>query len=105
MLFVTYWKLNEEMSVKERQEVASMLVESGTFPPEDIEVIRWDATPDGWGVLVSEAASAEDIIQAIEMWRAPAPGFFEKTVTAPAQPVHEAIERTGELLAALPSDD
>lgn len=105
MQFMTYWKLNEAMSVRERQEVASSLVESGQFPPENVDILRWDATPDGWGVLITEADSAEDVMRAVNMWRVPAPGFFETTQTAPAQPVEEVLSQTEELLSALPADD
>lgn len=105
MLFLTYWKLNEGMAARERQDVATQLVESGTFPPENVEVVRWDATPDGWGILLSEAESAADVMAAINMWRAPRPGFFEETRTAPAEPVEDVIAQNEELLDALPADD
>ena len=105
MIFITYWELNEGMSVRERQEVATTLVESGTFPPENVEILRWDSTPDGWGILVTEAESAEDVARAVNMWRAPAAGFFETTRTAPAQPVQDVLEQTEELLASLPAAD
>lgn len=100
MLFVTYWKLSEDMSLEERQEVASGLVESGEFPPDDVEIIRWDATPDGWGVLICEADSAAAVGRAVNMWRVPAAGFFEETRTAPAQPVADAMAETERLLSS-----
>ena len=55
MLFLTYWELNEGMSVEERQQVAQKLTSSGLFPPKGVNIIRWDGTPDGWGILVAEA--------------------------------------------------
>lgn len=105
MLFLTHWKLNEDMSVEERQEVAERLTSSGLFPPDDVEIIRWDGTPDGWGVLVAEAESAEAIGKAVNMWRAGGDGFFEETVTAPALPVRDALRSTEEMLAALSATD
>lgn len=103
MLFLTYWELNEDMSVEDRQQVAGKLTSSGLFPPEGVNIIRWDATPDGWGILLAEAESAADIADAINMWRAAGAGFFKSTRTAPAEPVHEALSRQGELLKALAS--
>lgn len=100
-MFVTYWELNEEMSVGERQEIARKLTASGLFPPENVEVLRWDATPDGWGVLICEAESASDVARAINVWRAAGKGFFKTTRTAPATPVEEAIADMKELLESL----
>ena len=103
MLFLTYWQLNEGMSTEEQLQVAQKLTSAGLFPPQDVNIIRWDATPDGWGILLAEADSAAAISQAIGMWRAAGAGFFQCTRTAPAQPVQEALSRTGELLKALSS--
>lgn len=103
MLFLTYWELNEDMPVEERQQVAGKLTSAGLFPPEGVNIIRWDATPDGWGILVAEAESAADISQAINMWRAAGAGFFKFTRTAPAEPVQETLSRTDELLKSLGS--
>lgn len=105
MLFLTYWKLNEDMSVEERQEVAQRLTSSGLFPPDDVEIIRWDGTPDGWGIVLAEADSADAIGNMINMWRIAGDGFFEETVTAPALPVQEALEQTQELFDAVASAD
>jgi hypothetical protein len=101
MLFLTYWELNEDMSIEEQQGVAQKLVSSGLFPPKGVNIIRWDATPDGWGILIAEADSAADIAQSINMWRAAGTGFFKTTRTSPAQPVQEAMAGTDELLKAL----
>ena len=101
MLFMTYWELNEEMAVGERQEIAKKLTDAGLFPPENVEVLRWDATPDGWGVLICEAESASDVARALNVWRVAGKGFFKTTRTAPAVPVREAIADTAELLEAL----
>lgn len=105
MLFLTYWKLNEDMPVEERQAVAERLTASGLFPPDDVEIIRWDGTPDGWGIVLSEAESADAIGRAINMWRAAGDGFFEETVTAPALPVQEGMEQTAGMLEAISAAD
>lgn len=103
MLFVTYWELNEEMSSKERLAVAQKLMSSGLFPPDDVNIIRWDGTADGWGVLIAEAESAAAIGNALNMWRAAGAGFFKTTKTSPAEPVQDGLARGGELLKALES--
>lgn len=101
MLFLTYWALNEEMSVEERQQVVQKLTSSGLFPPKGVNIVRWDATPDGWGVLLAEAENTSDIARSIDMWRAARPGFFRSIKTAPALPVHEVVSRTDQLLKDL----
>jgi len=101
MLFLTYWELNEDMSVEARQQVAQKLMAAGLFPPKGVNIIRWDATPDGWGILLAEAESAAHISQALTMWRAAGTGFFKSTRTAPAEPVQEALAGTDALLKAL----
>lgn len=104
MLFVTYWELNENMSVEQRNDIAVKLTSSGVFPPRNIKIVRWDLTPDGWGILITEAENAADVSQAINMWRAAGTGFFNMTKTAPAMPVKEAMSNTAGLLKALSSN-
>jgi hypothetical protein len=101
MLFLTYWELNEDMSVEERQQIAGKLTSSGLFPPKGVNIIRWDSTPDGWGIIVAEAETAADIFDAVNLWRVAGAGFFKFTKTSPAEPVHEVIPRVDGLLKAL----
>ena len=101
MLFITYWELNEGMSLAERLQVGQKLMSSGLFPPPGVNIIRWDSTPDGWGVLIAETDSVAALNDAISMWRAVGTGFFKMTKTAPAQPVQEALPQSGELLGKL----
>jgi hypothetical protein len=103
MLFLTYWELNEDMSVEERQQIAGKLTSSGLFPPKGVNIIRWDSTPDGWGIIIAEAESAADIFAAINLWRVAGAGFFKFTRTAPAEPVQEVLPRVDGLLKALGS--
>jgi hypothetical protein len=91
MLFVTYWELSEDMDVGARAALAQKLATGGLFPPAGVTVLRWDATPDGWGILVVEAETAAQVNDAIMVWRAAGKGFFKHTRTAPALPVQEAI--------------
>lgn len=101
MLFVTYWELNEEMSVETRHRAARRLVEEGHFPPEGLDVVRWDATPDGWGILVTEAESAEAVQNALTLWRAAGRGFFKTTRTSPAMSVKETMGTVQDVLDTL----
>ena len=100
MLFLTYWKLNEGLSSQKTNEIATQLTEEGMFSPEDVEVIRWDGTPDGWGIVVWEADDVQAINNGLNMWRAAAgeTAFFEKTQTAPAAPVEETVSQQAAML-------
>ena len=77
MLFITYWELNENMSVAERLQVAQKLVSSEMFPPPGVKIVRWDGTPDNWGVLITEAESIAALNDALSLWRAAGAGFFK----------------------------
>ncbi len=107
MLFVTYWELNENMAEQERLQVAQKLTSSGLFPPDGVNVLRWDGTPDGWGILIMEADReadrAEDAYRAVELWRAAGAGFFKSTRTAPALPIQQVIPLVGDIQQALGS--
>lgn len=92
MLFLTYWKLNERMSLEDRQEIAQQLTGEELFPPEGVEVLRWDGTPDGWGIVLWDADDYASLYAAINVWRAAGTPFFEETKTAPAAPAAETIE-------------
>ncbi len=103
MLFLTYWELNENMSEQERLDIGQNLTSSELFPPKGVNMIRWDGTPDGWGILIMEAEEAADVVRAIDMWRAAGAGFFKTTKTAPAMPIQELMPVAGELLQTLAS--
>ena len=100
MQFVTYWKLNEGLSSKKVNEIATDLTSRGLFPPEGAEIVRWDGTPDSWGIVVWEADSYAAVNNGLNMWRAAAgeEAFFEKTMTAPSAPVEEIIPEQAALL-------
>jgi hypothetical protein len=103
MLFLMYWELNENISVKERVKAADMLISSGHFPPENIEIIRFDITSDNWGVILVDADSAEDVSNLNNMWRIVCPGIFKMTKVSPARPVQEAMEATNQLIKQINS--
>ena len=101
MLFLTYWELNENMSNAERLQVAEKLTSSGLFPPEGVNIIRWDGTPDAWGIVLLEADTAADAFRTIDLWRAAGAGFFKLTKTVPAMPIQDLIPIEAEILNAL----
>ena len=103
MLFVTYWELNENMASQDTLEAANKLTSSGLFPPQDVQILRWDVTPDNWGILIVESDSAQAVNDALGMWRASVPGFFKVTKTSPAVPVQEGIPELGKLLQMVAS--
>ena len=101
MLFLTYWELNENMSAQERVQIAQKITSGGLFPSKGVKIIRWDQTPDAWGILLAEADSATDISLAIDMWRAAGAGFFKMTKTAPVTPITELMPAAAEMLKLL----
>jgi len=98
MLFLMYWELNENISVTERLQAAEKLIASGHFPPENIEIIRFDITSDNWGVILVDADSSEDVSNLNNMWRIVCPGIFKLTKVSPARPIQEAMETTNQLI-------
>lgn len=103
MLFITYWKLSENISQQEVVEIAQTLDEEGLFPPDAVELHRWDGTPDGWGICVWEADDYHALDRALNMWRASGTPFFEETKTAPAAPVEEIVSESASLFDELPT--
>jgi hypothetical protein len=103
MLFVTYWELNENVALQDTLSAASKLTSSGLFPAANVQILRWDITPDNWGILLVESESAQAVADALSLWRAAVPGFFKVTKTSPAIPVQESIPATGKLLQMLAS--
>lgn len=103
MLFITYWELNENLAFSETLQAANKLTTSGLFPPTNAQIVRWDVTPDNWGILLLEADSAQAVNDSISMWRAATPGFFKLTKTAPLMSVQDALPAGARLLQALGS--
>ena len=101
MLFLSYWEINENMSEGKRLEFAEKLTSSGLFPPKGVKILRWDATPDGWGILLTEAESAADVVRSLDVWRFAEGGFFKSTKTAPIIPIEEGIPLGQEIMKAL----
>ena len=90
MLFLCYWELNENVPVIDHLKLGKMLLESGLFPPPGTELIRFDMTPDYWGITVFKAESAEAAFSCIDLWRVAGTGVFKNVRVSPAMPVKDA---------------
>ncbi|MDH3318109.1 MAG: DUF3303 domain-containing protein [Betaproteobacteria bacterium] len=101
MLFLTYWELNENMPEGDRHKFVQKIMSSGLFPPKGVEVIRWDITPDGWGIVICEQQSATDVVKSLDMWRMAEGGFFKSTKTAPIISIQESMAMSEGLVKAL----
>ena len=101
MLFLNHWELNENMSEQERLQIVAKLNSLGLFPPKGVTIIRFDCTPDAWGILLFEADSAAAAIQMLDVWRLAGAGFFKATKTAPAMPIPEAVALSTSIVEAL----
>ncbi len=101
MLFVGYWELNETTPAAERLVTAQKVLASGLFPGKNVKLLRWDATPDMWGIAVFEAETAADAQQFLDVWRFALPGFFKKTRLATAMPVQEWMERSAPVIKSV----
>ena len=65
MLFLTYWELNEDTPAAQQLQAAQTLMSSGLFPSKDVNILRWDVTPDNWGILLCEAESASAMAERV----------------------------------------
>jgi hypothetical protein len=101
MLFLWYWELNENVALAERLKAAQELMSSGLFPPEGVNVLRFDITPGNWGVTLLEADNAEDVFKTVSIWRAALPGFFKSVKVSPAIPVKDALPLNGALIKSI----
>lgn len=84
--------------MQDRFAAASKLVNSGLFPPANVKVLRWDMTPDWWGILLMEAEDPADVARALDIWRVAYDGFFKVTKTCPAMPIAESMPYMAKLL-------
>lgn len=101
MLFLTYWELNEDMNITQRLQIAEKLQARKLFPPNGTEIVRWDITPDGWGILLLDAPDPGAVAHALDIRRIAGTGFFKVTRTSPAIPVTDSIAVAAELIKKL----
>jgi len=101
MLFVSHWKVSQTLPLEKRLAAAQKVMEKGLFPPKGVKVNTWLTTPDDWGILVLEADKAEDVVRAIDVWRAATPDFFTEVKTSPAVSIQDVMKLAGELIQKL----
>lgn len=99
MLFVSYWKLNQDMPLGDLVKARDTLMVQKLFPARGLTVHQFVITPSHWGVTIFSADKAEDVVNAFAQWRSTYPGFFESVSVEPAMAVVEAFPLLGEALS------
>ena len=92
MLFMTYWRLNENLDPKIICKVADKLMKEGKYPPEGVELKAHYFGPSNWGVAVFEADSHEAAFKEVAIWRNECPGIFESVELSIAIPTTDTIK-------------
>lgn len=78
-------------------------MEAGLWPPEGMEVIRWDATVNNWAVTIAEADDFETVYRAQALWEASVPGMFHKIKTVSGGPVEKVMAEGAEFWLKWPT--
>ena len=89
------------MATMEHVQIAKMLTESGLFPPEGVEIIRFDRTASGWGVTVFTADSPQAAVSLVDIWKVAGEGFFKEVKVSPAMPVKEIMGNAASLYQSI----
>lgn len=84
MLFVSYFELNPDFDPSELAEIGQKLLSKKLYPAPGVKQLAWYLTPGYWGIAVSEAETAEDITNNINLWRIAKPGIFKSIKVEPA---------------------
>jgi len=100
MLYLLYWELIENVTEQERLQFAQKITSLGKVPPEGVNIVRWDITPDLWGTTLFEAENPIDVFKTKDMWRTKA-GFFKTVKTSPVMPVQEVVPQMAEFIKSL----
>ena len=93
MLFLSYWELNENLTVKDIVKVATELMEKNLWPAEGTEILGFYTTTEVpiWGITIEEAESVESVLKGAAAWTNTKPGFFKVLRVSPAMTAEEAI--------------
>ena len=67
-------------------------------------MLRFDVTPDFWGVTLFNADAVSDVSDFVNMWRIACPGIFKTTKVSPARPVQESLPSMSELIQKIQPD-
>ncbi len=103
MLFLCYIETNENISPQEMVPYQEKAIQAGALEPEGIKIIRFDGTPDNWGVITMEADSAVAVHRFIDTLRAALPGLIKNIKTSPALSVDEATQLEAEIVKTVSS--
>ena len=103
MLFLCYLEVNDNKSPQEMEPYMQKALQAGILEPEGIKIIRFDGTPDNWGVITMEADSAMAVERFITTLRAAFPGYFKNFKTSSALSVDEATQLEAEILKTVRS--
>ncbi len=92
MLFLSYWELNPDFDPSELGGLAQKLMSKKLYPAEGIKQIAWYvSTSDYWGINISEAETAEQMVKNTQMWRIAMPGLFKIIKTTPGIDIVELL--------------
>jgi len=91
-MFITFWKLANDVKSSKVAEVAKKLVEEGEYPVEGIKMHKWLMCPGGKGILISEANSIEAAFKSWLRWIEKYPGIFEYHEVHPAMEATKVID-------------
>jgi len=84
VLFLSYWELNPDFDPSKLGDLAAMLLKKKLYPAEGINQIAWYVSAtDYWGLSISEADTAEQMVRDTQMWRIAMPGLFKTIKTTP----------------------
>lgn len=78
-----------------------MLTEGGLFPPDGVELVRFDKTASGWGVTPFLADSPEAAFSLVDLWKIAGTGFFKTIKVSPAMPVKDAAGNAAKLYKSI----
>ena len=92
MLFVTFWKMANNVETSKVAEAAKKLFEQGKYPAKGVKVHYWLMTPGGKGIVISEADDIEAIFKNWMVWTKEYPGIFESHEIHPALDVPKIAE-------------
>ena len=90
-LFLCYWELNQDIPIGQKLQAEKIIMESGLFPPKNMEIIRFDITPGSWGVTLFKTDSPVEVFEFVNVWKAAVPGFFTTIKVSPALPLKETV--------------
>ncbi len=68
MIFVSYFELNPDFDISELAEIGQKMISKKLYPASGVKQLAWYLTPGVRGITVTEAETAEDISNKINLW-------------------------------------